>query len=37
MHLDILSPEQIDLFPLLRQARRRGFYMVGGTAISLHL
>ncbi|MDD2916277.1 MAG: nucleotidyl transferase AbiEii/AbiGii toxin family protein [Candidatus Gracilibacteria bacterium] len=37
MHLEILSPEQIDLFRLLAESRKRSFYMVGGTAIALHL
>ncbi len=37
MHKEILSDTQIDLFHLLRAARKRSFYMVWGTAISLHL
>ncbi len=36
MHLDILSKEQVELFPLLNEFKR-GFYVVGGTAIALHI
>lgn len=37
MHIEILSQTQKDLFKMLAEAKKRGFYMVGGTAISLHL
>lgn len=37
LHPTVLSPEQSSLFRLLREARRRSFYMVWGTAIALHL
>lgn len=37
MHKEILSEEQIQLFPLLKAARRGSFYLVGGTAIALHI
>ncbi len=36
MHDEILSPEQLRLLPLMKQFRRE-FYLVGGTAIALHL
>ena len=36
MHSEILSPKQVELLPLLREFRR-SFYLVGGTAIGLHL
>lgn len=36
MHLNILSKEQADLLPHLKLFNRT-FYMVGGTAIALHL
>ena len=36
MHLEILSKEQLELFPLLKEYKRN-FYIVGGTAISLHI
>jgi hypothetical protein len=36
MHLEILSKEQIELFPLLNEFKRN-FYVVGGTAIALHI
>lgn len=36
MHLDILSKEQVELFPLLNEFKR-GCYVVGGTAIALHI
>jgi hypothetical protein len=36
MHLEILSKEQLELFPLLKEYKRN-FYVVGGTAISLHI
>ncbi len=36
MHLEILNQNQIDLLPFLNQFKRE-FYMVGGTAISLHI
>lgn len=37
MHKEILSETQLQLFPVLRGARRRGFYLVWETAIALHL
>lgn len=37
LHSHVLSPEQCKLFPLLKEARKRSFYMVGGTAVALHL
>jgi hypothetical protein len=37
LHKTVLSPEQCKIFPVLREARKRGFYLVGGTAIALHL
>jgi len=36
MHLEILSPEQNELLPLLKHFRRE-FYLVGGTAIALQI
>ncbi len=36
MHTEILSKEQIELFPFLSRFQR-SFYMVGGTAIALQL
>jgi hypothetical protein len=36
MHLNILSPQQAELLPLIRHFRR-SFYLVGGTAIALHI
>ena len=36
MHTEILSKEQIELFPFLKRFQR-SFYLVGGTAIALHL
>ncbi|MGC9352689.1 MAG: nucleotidyl transferase AbiEii/AbiGii toxin family protein [Mariniphaga sp.] len=36
MHNEILSPEQIELLPLVKQFKRE-FYLVGGTAIALHI
>ena len=36
MHPEILSREQKELLPLLRQFKRE-FYLVGGTAIALHV
>lgn len=36
MHLEILSKEQIDLLPLISQFKRE-YYLVGGTAIALHI
>ena len=36
MHLEILSKEQIELLPLISQFKRE-FYLVGGTAIALHI
>ena len=37
LHLTVLPPEQSKLFPLLRAARKRSFYLVWGTAIALHI
>jgi hypothetical protein len=38
LHPDVLSPEQSKLLSsLLKESRKRGFYMVGGTAIALQL
>lgn len=37
LHTDILSQEQKKLVKLLRVAKKRSFYLVGGTAISLHI
>ena len=36
MYPDILSKEQKDLLPLMQQFKRE-FYLVGGTAIALHI
>jgi len=36
MHKEILSKEQIDLLPLVADFKRE-FYLVGGTAIALHI
>ena len=36
MHLNILSKEQVELLPLISKFKRE-FYLVGGTAIALHL
>ena len=36
MHLKILSKEQVDLFVLISQFKRE-YYLVGGTAIALHI
>jgi hypothetical protein len=36
MHNDILTPEQIAILPLLKRFARH-FYLVGGTAVALHL
>ena len=36
MHKEILSKNQLDLLPLVKQFQRE-FYMVGGTAIALHI
>jgi hypothetical protein len=36
MHLEILSKEQVELLPLVSQFKRE-FYLVGGTAIALHI
>lgn len=36
MHLEILSEEQLEMKDMLRSFRRE-FYMVGGTAIAIHL
>ena len=36
MHPDILSKEQKELLPLIRQFKRE-FYLVGGTAIALQV
>jgi Nucleotidyl transferase AbiEii toxin, Type IV TA system len=36
MHLDILNDSQLKLLPLLSKFKRQ-FYMVGGTAIALHI
>jgi hypothetical protein len=33
MHLNVLSPQQAELLPLIRRFRR-SFYLVGGTAIA---
>ena len=37
MHRKVLSPEQLNLLPLLRTFSHLGFFLVGGTAIALHL
>jgi len=36
MHLNILTEQQHELLPLIRQFKR-SFYLVGGTAIALHI
>jgi hypothetical protein len=36
MHDEILSREQLDLLPLIKRFKRE-YYLVGGTAIALHL
>jgi hypothetical protein len=36
MHKEILSENQLDLIPLVRQFIRE-YYLVGGTAIALHI
>lgn len=36
MHKEILTPEQVRLLPLLKAVNKR-FYLVGGTAVALHL
>lgn len=36
MHKEILNSDQLGLLPLIRQFKRE-FYLVGGTAIALHL
>jgi hypothetical protein len=36
MHTEILTAEQVELLPLVKKFQR-SFYMVGGTAIALHL
>ena len=36
MHKEILSKYQIELLPLLKQFKRE-YYLVGGTAIALHI
>lgn len=36
MHLEILSPEQLDLFDFLKKYSK-DYYLVGGTAIALHI
>ncbi len=36
MHLEILSKEQVDLLTLISQFKRE-YYLVGGTAIALHI
>lgn len=36
MHPEILNPEQVDILPYL-SSFNRSFYMVGGTAIALHI
>lgn len=36
MHKEILSPDQVDLLPLVKQFKRE-FYLVGGTAIALYI
>lgn len=36
MHIEIFNVNQIDLLPLVKQFKRE-FYLVGGTAIALHL
>src|SRR5665647_2132922 len=36
MHIEILNKNQVELLPLVKQFKRE-FYLVGGTAIALHL
>jgi len=36
MHKEILSPEQLDLLPLVKQFNPE-FYLAGGTAVALYL
>ncbi|MCL4481338.1 MAG: nucleotidyl transferase AbiEii/AbiGii toxin family protein [Bacteroidetes bacterium] len=36
MHIQIFNPNQIEILPLVKQFKRE-FYLVGGTAIALHL
>lgn len=36
MHKEILNPDQIKLLPLVKQFKKE-FYLVGGTAIALHI
>jgi len=36
MHIEIFNANQIDLLPLVKQFKRE-FYLVGGTALALHL
>jgi hypothetical protein len=36
MHLNILTKEQVELLPLLSRFKRK-YYLVGGTAIALHI
>jgi hypothetical protein len=36
MHTEIISPQQSDLIPYLKDFKR-SFYLVGGTAIALHI
>lgn len=37
MHREILSPEQLNVLPLLRTFSDLGFFLAGGTAIALNL
>ena len=36
MHDEILNADQLELLPLMAQFRRE-YYLVGGTAIALHI
>ena len=36
MHIQIFNPNQVQLLPLVKQFKRE-FYLVGGTAIALHI
>jgi hypothetical protein len=36
MHRNILDPEQEKILDFLPFAKKKGFYLVGGTAIALH-
>ncbi|HZK94678.1 MAG TPA: nucleotidyl transferase AbiEii/AbiGii toxin family protein [Prolixibacteraceae bacterium] len=36
MHIEILNKNQVELLPLVKQFKRE-FYLVGGTAIALHI